>query len=372
MSSDKIFPDRSINIFHCLMELNDHSVHWEIQEFLKSETRSEQELSEIQCSALAYMLQMSEEVLDELDLKNTPQELPPADGQSSLSDCGLSETHCEVMASALKSKPSHLRKLDLGYNTLQDSGVKLLCAGLESPHCCLETLRSVQVFLCFISTEVFNVLLFICFAESSNWIDVNEKTVDLSPSFKALFYWEKVLDPKCRLSHCSLSETSCASLASALESNPSHLRELDLSDNKLQDPGAKKLCGFLESPRCRLETLRLNRCRLSETSCASLASALNSNPSHLRELDLIGNHLQDPGVKQLCGFLESPHCRLETLRLRGCRLSETSCASLASALKSNLSHLRQLDLIGNDLQDQGVKQLCGFLESPHCRLESLR
>ncbi|XP_072221399.1 protein NLRC3-like [Leuresthes tenuis] len=62
-----ISPDRSINIFHCLMEMNDLSVHQEIQEFLKSENRSEKELSEIQCSALAYMLQMSEEVLEEFD-----------------------------------------------------------------------------------------------------------------------------------------------------------------------------------------------------------------------------------------------------------------------------------------------------------------
>ncbi|XP_044068887.1 protein NLRC3-like [Siniperca chuatsi] len=69
MNSDEISPDRSINIFHCLMEMNDHSVHQEIQEFLKSENRSEKELSEIHCSALAYMLQMSEEVLDKLDLK---------------------------------------------------------------------------------------------------------------------------------------------------------------------------------------------------------------------------------------------------------------------------------------------------------------
>uniref|UniRef100_A0A665TND3 NACHT domain-containing protein n=1 Tax=Echeneis naucrates TaxID=173247 RepID=A0A665TND3_ECHNA len=62
----KISPDRNINMFHCLMELKDHSVH---QEILKSETRSDKKLSLIQCSALAYMLQMSEEVLDELDLK---------------------------------------------------------------------------------------------------------------------------------------------------------------------------------------------------------------------------------------------------------------------------------------------------------------
>ncbi|XP_053180783.1 protein NLRC3-like [Scomber japonicus] len=69
MNSLGISPDRSINIFHCLMEMNDRSVHQEIQEFLKSENRSEKELSEIHCSALAYMLQMSEEVLDEFDLQ---------------------------------------------------------------------------------------------------------------------------------------------------------------------------------------------------------------------------------------------------------------------------------------------------------------
>uniref|UniRef100_A0A3P8PXK9 NACHT domain-containing protein n=1 Tax=Astatotilapia calliptera TaxID=8154 RepID=A0A3P8PXK9_ASTCA len=69
MNSYGISPDRSINIFHCLMEMNDLSVHQEIQEFLKSENRSEKELSEIQCSALAFMLQMSEEVLDEFDLQ---------------------------------------------------------------------------------------------------------------------------------------------------------------------------------------------------------------------------------------------------------------------------------------------------------------
>ncbi|CAI5669536.1 unnamed protein product [Oreochromis niloticus] len=69
MNSDKISPDRSINIFHCLMEMNDLSLHQEIQEFLKSENRSEKKLSEIQCSALAFVLQMSEEVLDEFDLQ---------------------------------------------------------------------------------------------------------------------------------------------------------------------------------------------------------------------------------------------------------------------------------------------------------------
>ena len=59
---------------------------------------------------------------------------------------------------------------------------------------------------------------------------------------------------------------------------------------------------------------RLSGCLITEEGCTSLASALSSNPSHLRELDLSYNHPGDSGVKVLLAGLKDPHWRLDTLR----------------------------------------------------------
>ncbi|XP_042245635.1 NLR family CARD domain-containing protein 3-like [Thunnus maccoyii] len=174
------------------------------------------------------------------------------------------------------------------------------------------------------------------------------------------------------LSGCNLSGRSCAALSSALSSQSSSLREVDLTNNDLQDSGLQHLSDGLLSSYCTLESLRLGICQLSWRGCAALSSVLSSHSSSLRKLDLSNNNLQDSGVKQLSAGLESPDCTLETLSLSGCLITEEGCVSLASALSSNPSHLRELDLSYNHPGGSGERMLSAGLEDPHWRLDTLR
>ncbi|KAI4879135.1 hypothetical protein NFI96_007722 [Prochilodus magdalenae] len=323
-----ISTERAINLFLCLSEMNDQSLCRELQEYLQTEKLSNKGLSPGQCSALACMLLVSEEELEELDLRkyNTSEEgyrrLIPALAacrNAQLDGCYLTKDSCETLCSVLQSAHSFLKCLDLNNNDLQDLGVEMLCAGLQSSCCKLERLR---------------------------------------------------------LAGCNLTTKSCETLCSVLQSVNSSLKELDLSNNDLQDSGVELLSGGLMSSHCKLEILRLAICNLGEKACKCLGLVLQLANSSLNELDLSNNDLQDTGVKLLAavyGVKSVKTCsKLEIIRLSGCMVTDEGCASLASALKSDLSHVRELDLTYNHPGESGVKLLSELLENPQCTLQILR
>ncbi|XP_043093441.1 NACHT, LRR and PYD domains-containing protein 3-like [Puntigrus tetrazona] len=205
------FSEKSINLFHCLNELGDDSLMQEIQDYLKSGEIREIKLSSSQWSALVYVLLTSEQKMDVFDLKQFIGEqhtgdyvlqylLPVVKESRSVRLCGckLTAQSCESLSSVLQSSNSNiLRELDLSNNDLQDSGVKLLSEGLKSPNCHLQILR---------------------------------------------------------LSGCMVTEK----VSSALTSNPSHLRELDLSYNHPGNSGVKLLSEKLEDSTCSLDKIKVD------------------------------------------------------------------------------------------------------------------
>ncbi|XP_049333052.1 NLR family CARD domain-containing protein 3-like isoform X4 [Astyanax mexicanus] len=261
-------PEKSINLFHCLNELNDHSLVQEVQKYLSGggeRCLQQARLSPAQWSALAFVLVNSEKDLEEFNLsKYDPSEecllrlLPVVriSRRAVLASCNLGGKTCKNLESVLNVENSPLKELDLSNNDLQDSGVELLSAGLKSSQCKLQILR---------------------------------------------------------LALCNIGRKTCENLESVLNLENSSLKELDLSNNDLQDSGVELLSAGLKNSQCKLQILRLSGCMITDKGCCSLASALILNPSHLKELDLTYNHPGESGVKLLSDRLEDPHCKLEKL-----------------------------------------------------------
>ncbi|XP_059424797.1 NLR family CARD domain-containing protein 3-like [Carassius carassius] len=280
-------PERSINLFYCLNELNDQTLVKDIQTHLSKGSLSSADLSPAQWSALVFVLLTSEEELEEFELQKFKKSdeclirlsaVIKTCKRALLNDCGLTDKSCPALASVLGSD-TNLKELNMNNNNLQDYGVKMLCTGLKNINCKLEILR---------------------------------------------------------LSDCSISEEGYKALSSALRSNPSHLIELDLTGNDPGESGVKLLSDLLQDPNCQLNTLSgrelgdtgvnqisallqdklctlntLNLYVCGITDVSSLTQSLTNTKAlqFLKELDLSYNKIGDSEQK-LIDVLRDSNCKL--------------------------------------------------------------
>uniref|UniRef100_A0A3B5M7S8 Pyrin domain-containing protein n=1 Tax=Xiphophorus couchianus TaxID=32473 RepID=A0A3B5M7S8_9TELE len=300
-------PESKLNLFHCLGELRDESLVQEIQSFVSSGRLASTQLSSAQWSALTFELMTSDTLEETFDLKKYSRSEEGLEKllvvitssthallkfKNNLDYCNLTENCCPLLASALSSTSSHLTDLDLSNNKLKDSGVRLLSDGLLSPQCKLKSLRCCYKIL----TQNFSSFLYYTLKQNLH--------CDSQCDF---------LCTTCRLKECSLQKC-CADIALVLSTNNSRMKELDLSENDLEDLEVELLSNGIANPNCVLETLSLSFCGVTVKGCAHLASALSCNPSHLRQLDLSYNYLQESGVDLISVQRDNPLCKLEHLR----------------------------------------------------------
>ncbi|XP_036418247.1 NACHT, LRR and PYD domains-containing protein 13-like isoform X2 [Colossoma macropomum] len=350
--------------------------------YIMKDKSSKKKLSPIQCSVITYMHLQSENVRKVFDLKkyNTSEEgcrrLIPAITncrKARFVGCNLTSQSLEILSAALQIENSSLRELDLSSSDLQDSGVEKLSAGLKSSHCKLEILR---LAVCKLHYQSCVALQSVLQTETSSLKELDLSNNDLqdagveklSAGLKSSHCKLEIL----RLALCNLGRNTSGYLGSALQSETWPLKELDLSKNNPQDSGMEILSTGLKSSQCKLETLRLAICNFTVQSCKFLISALQTKISCLKELDLCSNELQDSVVELLSAGLKTGDCKLEILRLALCNLAVETCENLGSLLQLENGSLKELDLSNNDLHDSGMELLSAGLKSSYCKLETLR
>jgi Ran GTPase-activating protein (RanGAP) involved in mRNA processing and transport len=213
--------------------------------------------------------------------------------------------------------------------------------------------------------------------------------------------WQKLENPQVSIQNCSLKygPQAIRSLFEKLADQglESTYEEINLSDNKIEDEGAKYLEQGLGANKS-LKTLLMPRagvgaegvtaigrligeCTAIETAILSsnicdaegvtgdFCKGITKNKS-LRSLCLAAMRLRSEGANQIFQGPLMVHPKLEHLSLTYNRLTASCVESLNKALAKNKA-LRYLDLCGNDLGPEGAVKLVEGLKANSNRLQKL-
>uniref|UniRef100_A0A2K6F7X9 NACHT domain-containing protein n=1 Tax=Propithecus coquereli TaxID=379532 RepID=A0A2K6F7X9_PROCO len=399
-----------VDLFHCLYEIQEEEYSKKIIDDLQSVILLQPTYTKMDILAMSFCVKSSHSHLSvSLKCQHLPgfEEEEPASAfvppaltlneSCQLHDLPMSQLHllcqalrnpyckikdlklifCHLTASCGRDLSSvfetnqYLTDLEFVKNTLEDSGMKLLCEGLKQPNCILQTLR---LYRCLISPASCGALAAVL--STNQWLTELEFSETKLEASALKLLCEGLKDPNCKLQKLKLcasllpesSEAVCKYLASVLICNP-HLTELDLSENPLGDRGVKYLCEGLRHSNCKVEKLDLSTCYLTDASCVELSSFLQMSQT-LKELFVFANALGDTGVQHLCEGLQHAKGIIENLVLSECSLSAACCEPLAQVLSSTRS-LTRLLLINNKIEDLGLKLLCEGLKQPDCQLKDL-
>ncbi|XP_074052970.1 NLR family CARD domain-containing protein 3 isoform X1 [Macrotis lagotis] len=334
LRADAPISSRTVNVLRCLHELQHTELARAVEEALESETLAGQ-LDPMHCSALAYLLQVSEVCAQETNLSRCLNYAILKSLLSQLLYCRnlrldnnqFQDNVMELLGSVLSSKDCHIQKISLAENQIHNKGAKALARSLlVNRSLTVLDLRSNSI-----GPQGAKAL-----ADS---LKINRVLVSLS------------------LQNNTIKDDGAKSIADALMVN--HLLSiLHLQKNAIGPLGAKSIADALKK-NGSLKELMFSSNSVGNEGSQALAEALKVNQV-LITLDLQSNSISDAGVAALTHALCSNQTLL-SLNLRENSISPEGAQEIASALRSNHT-LQDLDLTANLLHDEGAQAIAAAVK----------
>ena len=252
---------------------------------------------------------------------------------------------------SLINELTHLKLFELSHSHIQESDLKVILIALQS-------IRSLNFFAiksidCFIKdsaediASVINVNTSIMHLEISHCDMKQSAVLKITKSLKELSELKQL-----NLSGIALT---CESLDFALEDKCT-LKELNLSNCKLQKPEIVKISSALE--RARLSSINLSHNNISDYAANRLASLLLNQS--IGNVDMSDCNLQEEGMSCIINALK--YKSLKSLNFCGNRITDFLASEISAGISNN-PYIMNLDLSNCNLQEIGTEEILTSLKS---------